>query len=100
MTGEPSLFLEPWGLTPDQIADLTDDQIERCYVRPAVKRAEEMERVRDGKPSGPVASMDETRPSRATFVASMVAEFGGDPAKWNADYDRLETAWLAAEAKG
>lgn len=89
------MFLEGWGLTPDQVAPLTDDQIERCYRRPAIKRAEAMKRQADGGTEGaaPVADLDTARPDRETFVTSMMDAFGGDRAKWDADYDRLEKSW-------
>lgn len=94
MTGEPNVFLEPWGLTPADVADLTDDQIDRLYRRPAIRRAEAMKReAGDGAEGSPAVSLDDARPDRETFVATMMDQFGLDRAKWDADYDRLVKSW-------
>lgn len=81
------------------MADLTFDQIEGVYRRPAAARAKLFDRKVSPDPDNrPPAEL----PTRETFVAQMMVECGGDPAKWHADYDRLEKEWaapLAAQAR-
>lgn len=78
-------------MTPDQVASLTDDQIDRLYRRPAIERAERMEREVRGEPA--VSSLDSARPDRETFIAEMQSQFGGEREKWSAGYDRLKASW-------
>ena len=50
------LAQEPWCGFPEQIASLTDWQIEHLYARPAIERAKQIERERKG--DSPILSID------------------------------------------
>lgn len=84
------LLQEPWCLTPAQIADLTPWQVEHCYLRPAVERAERMEAGGSGRPVGQGNGHDwSDLPDRAEFVGGMVANCGNTPEHWGRVWDRM-----------
>lgn len=83
------MFLEPWGFLPSDVAELTFDQMEGLYRRPAIERSKALEREMRGGGNRPTTVL----PDKAGFVASMLANVGGTPEQWEADYDRLVTEW-------
>lgn len=85
---------EPWCFHTDQVARLTDWQVEWMYLRPAAERA----RKDSGAAPGPGHVPDpfaDGLPPRWEFVNAMLQSDGGSPAHWDALYSRLE-----AERKG
>lgn len=87
MAGEPFLF------TPAEIARLTDWQIDRVYLEPAVRRAEAMERERKGLPPAGGAQPLAAPPNREVMVRSAMSMFGRSRADAEADYDRQLAEW-------
>lgn len=70
---------EPWRFTPDQIARVTDWQVLNVYVKPAVERAERMDRERPAPgnrmPVPDVEQEEAPDPETVAMWAKMI--FGG-----------------------
>jgi hypothetical protein len=77
LTGEPFL------LSLDEIGKLTDWQIEKLIVEPAVKKSKEFESGRTG-----ATTLDGSKglPTEDEFVAASVRMFGGTADQWRANY--------------
>lgn len=73
------LAQEPWCFHPEQIASLTDWQIEHLYVRPAVERVQRLEAERRGGQAAaasiPATSDSSPDPSQPEFRGWVVAQF-------------------------
>lgn len=88
---------EPWCFTPEQIAPLTDSQIEDVYLKPALAKQDAMERERKGLPPKP-ADDDRrplTEPPPRAAVVGMMRTLGMSVEKANAEYDRQLAEWEA-----
>lgn len=69
---------EPWCYTPEQIADLTNWQIEHVYLRPAMERNKKMREQMDGQnhfPADTGVQMPTTWPQEDELIR-MAAELG------------------------
>lgn len=88
------LAQEPWCWHPDQIARVTDYQIERLYQGPAKRRAEAFDRPGGGSrrnAPGPVADpFANGLPRRADFVLQMQVQFKGTEKHWGGVWDRMK----------
>jgi hypothetical protein len=86
---------EPWCFSPAEVAPLTDYQIDEVYLKPAVKRAEAMERERQGLPPRPTPGADvpDAPPPRGQVVAFAMSTFGKTRAQAEAEYDAQLAAW-------
>lgn len=83
-----TLTQEPWCFHPDQIARLTDWQIEYLYFAPARARAAEFRRA-SGQAGAPREPPPQSGPpTRAQYIAGARMLFG-DSRDWGAEYDRL-----------
>lgn len=87
------LAQEPWCFDPDQLARLTRRQAEEMYLWPAVDR---LKPTAKPSSSGPLAvAWDWNRdglPPKPRFVAVMLDTYGGEAARWEADWERLKAA--------
>jgi len=86
---------EPWCFTPAEIAPLTDYQIDEVYLKPAVRRAEAMERERKGLPPPPTPGekAPDAPPPRGAVVAFAMSTFGKTREQAEAMYDAQLAAW-------
>lgn len=102
-----ALAQEPWCYTPEQIGRLTDLQILKLYVEPAVERSKEM-----GAAPGPAGELPrrptrarstgpEGEPGSATHRAQCVRAYidvqGLSPERAAAQYDRQLAQWRAEQ---
>lgn len=90
------MLLEPWCLTPAQVAGLTHWQVRTLYLEPQARVIAEM---KGEPPPGPLRVSD-ALPDKEEFVLGMQAQFGGTPEKWAADYDRMAAEVEASKEKG
>ena len=105
-----ALAQEPWCFDPDKIARLTDHQILKQYLEPAVKRAEEFARDNPapgpGKPlgtrrkpaggSGPDYEPG-TEGHRRQIEGAFMSMMGMSPEKAKALYDKQLAQWKAEQ---
>ncbi len=95
----PALAQEPWCFHPSQIAELTDWQVMELYIRPAVKRAEELKKDVDrdraespfSSPSSPSPKASRL-PPREQSIDIMVDLLGITREQAAADWDRANKA--------
>lgn len=69
------LAQEPWCFHPEQIATLTDWQIEHLYARPAVERANEAKRRAEGRGESPHHREAHPAPGTPQFKSWVVNQF-------------------------
>ena len=70
------LAQEPWCYHPEQIASLTDWQIEHLYVRPVVERSKQMERAARGQSANESESLAvPPEPGSPEFKGWIIAQF-------------------------
>jgi hypothetical protein len=75
------LTQEPWCFHPEQIATLTDWQIEHLYAKPAIERAKQIESQRKGKPAmrrdenAATATVQPLEPGSPEFRGWVIAQF-------------------------
>jgi hypothetical protein len=92
-----ALAQEPWCFHPDQIARLTDWQIMNVYLRPAVKRSEQMRKEmkqaeRGHMAANSITSLDDMSEPTTDLppkdrVMDIAAMLGVDRAKASQGYD-------------
>lgn len=91
---------EPWCFPPAIIATLTDHVIEEAYLKPAVKKAEAMERERKGLPAATPNPEPMTQPPpRNAVVSTMMGVLGMTREAAEAEYDRQLAEWEAQKRK-
>lgn len=84
---------EPWCFPPEVIAKLTDYQIDELYLRPAVKRAEAMERERKGLPPAADPKPLAEPPPREAMIRFAASMFGKTRQQAEAEYDAQLAEW-------
>ncbi len=104
------LAQDPWGYLPEQIGRLTDLQIVKLYIEPAVERAKELRKDSPATPSGqPVGSRPDREAStgptgepgskehRAQVVQAFMDVMGMNKERANAKYDQQLAQWYAQQ---
>lgn len=101
------LAQEPWGMTPSEIDELTDWQIENLYAKPAAERAEEIRKdmpERSSEPSRPGAKSEQPMPEPGTpahrflmMSAFLNGPFPMSPEKAEREYERQMAQWRASQ---
>jgi hypothetical protein len=84
---------EPWCFSPAEVAPLTDYQIDEVYLKPAVKRAEAMERERKGLPPAAEPKPLAEPPPREAMIRFAMSALGKTRAQAEADYDAQLAEW-------
>jgi hypothetical protein len=104
------LVQEPWCYTPDQVAELTDWQIEHLYARPAAERAEELRKSMPDQTEKPLGNRrggkdpDIGEPGSATHRNWMISAFVNGPLRMKpeaaaARYESQLAQWKAEQGK-
>jgi hypothetical protein len=108
------LAQEPWCFHPEQIAGLTDCQIEQLYARPAVERAERMEAEREGRtlikmpgvptmpkaPSNSDSPSDINSPELREYIIGQYTGFGMSRSAAEARYEKELADWKNPDGSG
>lgn len=88
---------EPYCKDEEWLARRTLYQLEYHYRRPMLRLRKELDDLMHDRAG--VTAADDSLPSKEEFVGAMASTWGGDPAKWAEDYDRMAAEFSAAAEK-
>lgn len=100
------LSQEPWCFTPEQIASLTDWQIENLYAIPAAERSEELRKsMPESKTSASVSESDIGEPGSPSHRNWVISAFVNGPLKMSPEqaqvkYSAQMAQWRASRNGG
>lgn len=106
------LAQEPWGYLPEQIGRLTDLQIVKLYVEPAVERAKDLRKdspaAPNGQPAGTRPAREESsgptgepgsKEHRAQVVQAFIDVMGMSKEKAQTKYDQQLAQWYGQQGE-